>query len=243
MSAENALRYAQVYRFLADAFCYPQEYWLSDASLLARILEEMKLEAPDFGDLEWGLSDLQMEHRRVFGLTGSLCYETEYGLPHEFRQSQELADIAGFYRAFGFNVGGRLRERPDHLVVELEFMYLLCLKGAHSGLQGYLEQAEICLDAQRKFLSDHLGRWIGVFAQAVEKSSALVPAVSGEEKGRSLAAGPYATLASFSARFVTAHADALGATPSLLTLEKVQPTPLGPEMSCGDCPVQGANHL
>lgn len=38
------------------------------------------------------LDALQAAYRRAFGATGFLCYETEYGLPHEFRQAQELAE-------------------------------------------------------------------------------------------------------------------------------------------------------
>src|SRR3990172_7219059 len=164
-------RRAQVYRFLADAFLYPgQENWIEDTPLVAGILRELAPSALEVWGLEigvWDLPALQAEHRRSFGLVGSLCYETEFGLPHEFRQSQELADLAGFYRAFGLRVGrsqsqgGTVRERPDHIAVELEFMYLLALKEAYAAENGMPEQAEICRETQRKFLSDHLGIWIG----------------------------------------------------------------------------------
>ncbi|NIN98480.1 MAG: hypothetical protein GTO49_26570, partial [Anaerolineae bacterium] len=65
--------------------------------LLPAILDELSL-VRDRLELEVApLADLQAEYRSVFGAVGSLCYETEYGLPHEFRQSQELADLNGFY--------------------------------------------------------------------------------------------------------------------------------------------------
>ncbi len=170
MNTQTAFRRAQVYRFLCDAFLYPEDEWTSDLASVTEILRELNV--PDdgrlaFGSLEvgsWDLPTLQTEYSRALGVTGSLCYETEYGLPHEFRQSQELADLAGFYRAFGFGLGGPVRERPDHVAVELEFMYALSLKEAYAASQGLMEAAEICADAERKFLRDHLGRWLILLA-------------------------------------------------------------------------------
>jgi DMSO reductase family type II enzyme chaperone len=224
-----AIRRSQVYGFLADAFLYPTEDWTRDLPLLADILGE--LHAADFGvgglraALEaghWDLPGLQAEHRRTFGLVGSLCYETEIGLPHEFRQSQELADIAGFYRAFGFQVGGQVRERPDHLAVELEFMHVLALKEAYAFQIGLAEHVEIGRDAQGKFLTEHLGQWIGALAEAL---------------ARSAGGGPYCELARCAAAFVLADAERLGAKPEVRQLDRARPTPLGPEMACDGCAV------
>ena len=220
------IRRAQVYRFLADAFLYPgQENWIEDTPLVAGILRELAPSALEVWGLEigvWDLPALQAEHRRSFGLVGSLCYETEFGLPHEFRQSQELADIAGFYRAFGFNVGGSVHERPDHLAVEIEFMHVLALKEAYAIHSGIAEHAEVCADAQRKFLQDHLGRWVEPFAQSLARSA-------GE--------GVYVSLARFAAAFVLSEAARLGVTlePGLSAGARPTPPPLEP--SCDDCPI------
>jgi DMSO reductase family type II enzyme chaperone len=236
MNTDTAIRRAQVYRFLADAFLYPTENWLEDTPALEVILHDLdtdgsRLRPPDFGlwtsDLRppasnLQLPDLQAAHRRAFGLVGSLCYETELGLPHEYRQSQEMADIAGFYRAFGFNVGGKVRERPDHISAELEFMHVLALKEAFAAESGIVEHIEVCADAQRKFLKEHLGKWVGLFAESL---------------ARSAEAGLYVSLARFAAAFVLADAERLGATVERRPLAGVKPTPLAPEMSCEACPL------
>jgi DMSO reductase family type II enzyme chaperone len=225
MNTETAIRRAQVYRFLADAFLYPGENWLEDLPLLADILRDLEFGILEFGLLEFGVWDLlalQTKHRHAFGLVGSLCYETELGLPHEYRQSQEMADIAGFYRAFGFNIGGQVRERPDHISAELEFMHVLALKEAYAAERDVLEHVEICIDAQRKFLQEHLGKWVGLFAESLARSA--------EE-------GPYVKLAHFAADFVEADAKRFGVTVERRSLAGVKPTPLAPEMSCEACPV------
>ncbi len=153
------------------------------------------------------MESLQADHRQIFGLTGSLMYETELGLPHEFRQSQELADIAGFYRAFGLQTGATVRERPDHLATELEFMYLLTLKEAYADSNSMPEQAEICIDAQHKFLQDHLARWIGPFLSFV---GALIDERLGEDGLQS----PYVGLARMAEAFIQAETSRLGVVSS-----------------------------
>lgn len=220
MNASLALRRSQLYRFLAEAFLYPTEDWTCDAPLLEPILSALHLPDRPLSLRPVGLTELQAAHRRAFGLTGSLCYETEYGLPHEYRQSQELADIAGFYRAFGFNVGGAVRERPDHAAAELEFMHILTLKEVYALNNGRIDQAEICVDAQRKFLRDHLARWLGWFQQRLRQAQV---------------AGIYAALIDLTAAFVAAEADRLGAQPEPRRVSEVRPTPFDPDFSCGAC--------
>jgi DMSO reductase family type II enzyme chaperone len=223
MNIDKLIRRAQVYKFLADAFVYPYENLLEDVPTLGPILQELGLADLQPAIYQMELCDLQVEHRRVFGLTGSICYETEIGLPHEFRQSQEMADIAGFYRAFGFTSGGSRRERPDHIAVELEFMHVLSLKEAYAACEtGVQEHIEVSLDAQRSFLREHLGSWIGLFAQALEKTA-------GE--------GPYANLARFAADFVQADAGHLCITLEPRPLAAISPTPPPSDISCESCPM------
>lgn len=232
MNINSIIRRAQIYRFLADALLYPTENWLEDLSNLDPILKDLGLDnlqhstfLPDgkAGNLQ--LADLQDEHRLTFGLTGSLCYETELGMPNEYRQSQEMADIAGFYRAFGFEVGAEQRERPDYLATELEFLYVLSLKEAYAAEQGIEEHIEVCVEARRAFLRDHLGRWIGLFAQSVARGA-----------GSDGVDNPYLWLSRLAEAVVQADAHSLGLSLENRRLDEVQPTPLGPEISCETCP-------
>jgi DMSO reductase family type II enzyme chaperone len=83
----------------------------------------------------------------------------------------ELADIAGFYRAFGVEVAPGT-ERADHITAELEFMHLLAVKEALAQQNGDgVEHAEICREAARSFLRDHLARWAGSFGERLEESA------------------------------------------------------------------------
>ena len=221
MNAERDFQRAQLYGFLSTAFLYPQENWTEDLPQLGSLavdvdgLHELLSVGP------FDLAELQGAFRRTFGLANPLCYETEFGLPHEYRQSQELADISGFYRAFGFTTGGQIRERPDHLSVELEFMYALALKSWRAASQDELEGLEICREAQRKFLGDHLARWLG----ALPEKPAQTPARS-----------PYPELLRFAAAYVGQDAAALGVPKD--SSPSWDLTPFDQDFSCEACPVR-----
>ncbi|MBM4001332.1 MAG: molecular chaperone TorD family protein [Planctomycetes bacterium] len=119
---------------------------------------------------------VRAEYTKVFGLiTCRECppYETEFH-PNEdtFFRTQQMADIAGFYRAFGIEPSHEFGERPDHLAIELEFMaYLLLRKrmGAPSDSEG--KEAGICDAARLAFFRDHLIWWATSFAIALRRKA------------------------------------------------------------------------
>ncbi len=82
----------------------------------------------------------------------------------------QLADIAGFYRAFGVEVTPG-SERVDHIAAELEFMHLLAVKEMLAEERDETENAAICRDASGAFLRDHLGRWGARFGRELEAAA------------------------------------------------------------------------
>lgn len=124
--------------------------------------------------LHWKLIDLQSEHRRVFSNVITLdCppYETLFGNDHVFGQSQAMGDIAGFYKAFGLELSRDIHERLDHLSVELEFMHFLAYKESYARCHDGAEKTQIVVDAQKKFVKDHIGRWVPLFARMLAKKA------------------------------------------------------------------------
>jgi DMSO reductase family type II enzyme chaperone len=151
-----------VYRFFATAFRYPDQH-------VARALASPP---PGLTSLEGALwaadATLEDEYVRTFGHSVPKefpPFETEFTSAQTFRQTADLADIAGFYRAFGVRVVPELGERLDALEVELEFLHLLAMKEAHALARGEAEHASVVAAATRKFLSEHVGRWVPSFAK------------------------------------------------------------------------------
>jgi TorA maturation chaperone TorD len=122
------------------------------------------------------IEQLRREYTRVFGLL--LCrecppYETEYHPASEtFYRAQQLADVAGFYRAFGIAPSRVRPERPHHLAVELEFMaFLLMKKRLAQAAPDEGEHVRVCEDGQRSFFRDHLAWWVPSFTSGLRRKA------------------------------------------------------------------------
>ena len=117
------------------------------------------------------MDDLATEYVAMFGhAVRGACplYEAEYGESDErLQQPHELSDLSAFYQAFGLELSADVRDRVDFIAVECEFMAFLCLKQAYAEEHNKADLAAIAVDAQRKFLHDHLGRWAPAFARRV----------------------------------------------------------------------------
>lgn len=230
-TSSRALVRSRVYSFLSPLFLYPDEEVFSDlnwegtkdAVALLGNSDGLKEAIESLRGCLRDPVDLQPEYVRVFGHTISAeCppYETQYGGAHVFQQTQNLGDIAGFYRAFGLEISDQVKERLDHVATELEFMAFLAFKQAYALTSGSEDKAEVCREAQRKFLNDHLCPWVPLFTKRLEA------------KG-----GFYQKLALLTEMFLALEVEAFGGKP-LLVVESLTPTPLEPDENCFSCGVQ-----
>ncbi len=177
----RALARSQLYRLLALAFRYPDSARVGALEQLAGALPVealgqsgralrpalAELASAARGTAPEGLED---QYVAAFGhvtLPDCPLYESACGIGDPFQQPQTLADIAGFYRAFGLEMAKDAAERVDHLAVELEFMHYLAYREAYALEHHGQDRARLIQDAQRRFLRDHLGRWGPVIARAV----------------------------------------------------------------------------
>jgi len=119
---------------------------------------------------------LENDYTRAFGHSvSSDCprYEGEYGQSDVFQKSQALADLNTFYKAFGVALNPDLRDRHDHVSVEMEFVRLLTLKEAYAQRNNHGDdKVSLCRDAQHAFLERHLAPWVLIFARRLRKKAA-----------------------------------------------------------------------
>jgi TorA maturation chaperone TorD len=87
-----------------------------------------------------------------------------------------LADLCGFYRAFGFTPASGADapgEKPDHMCCELEFAAILMIKLASAPASDHDDAAEVTQEALRRFAADHLSEWMASFCAQLAKTTSL----------------------------------------------------------------------
>jgi len=161
-------------------------------------------------------------YENTFGLLVSSSappYEIEYvNSKLDFQRSNGLADISGFYRAFGLTIAENFPERPDHIVLELEFMAFLQGLERRAAQHGTnMLNQHICHEAQQRFLSDHLAWWTPAFARLL---------------GRENPDGFYAAAGRFLAAIIPIERARLGVDPPG---RPAAPTPIERPDSCDGC--------
>ena len=114
-----------------------------------------------------GLEKVKSEFVDIFGHTLSKQI-TPYALEHlknsdVFFRTQKLADLNGFYKAFGMEVESI--ERADHISTQTEFMSALLFKEIMADQNNLFEEKEICQKALADFQKEHFLDWVEIFSE------------------------------------------------------------------------------
>lgn len=177
----EALRRSVVYRLLGGALGYPM------AERLVGVAKLAERTASGVGELGESLTRLAAAARQSD--PAALCqeyvflfdrdarfppYEGAWGdAPQLAGKAALLADIAGFYAAFGLAPSETQPDMEDHIAAECEFMSAMALKEAWALSEDNGEALDVTRKAEAAFLGDHLGRWAEAFARAVREATPL----------------------------------------------------------------------
>jgi TorA maturation chaperone TorD len=158
---------AVAWRLLSLALAAPTGERLAELRLLGEALQGSELARSSALDPTGlveaagaGESVLAPAYQRLFGGKVRIApYEGSYEAD-PFRAARVLADVAGFYRAFGAGAHGPAAERADHAGCELEFLAFLSARRLAAASP---EEAERCRTIEDAFLAEHAGRWLPAF--------------------------------------------------------------------------------
>lgn len=166
-------------RFLAACYYEPSTDFAEE-----RLFESMQAAAnaihPDLADRARRLGEafvgqdvetLLIDYTRLFilapGQVRAMPYASFWLTDDQSMRHDATMAVLQLYEEGGFDVSEDFQELPDHVAVELEFLYLLifALNEAQRGEGGSDVAATGAL--LRRFVVDHMGAWIGAFAAAV----------------------------------------------------------------------------
>lgn len=156
---------------LALTWQSPSPAW---GALLMKRREEVKI--PDvkqvLGEiLRIPVNDLAGEHNRLFGSSGTCPLDlAHFWTDNPFQQAARLADLAGFYKAFGVEVEEGFR--PDALPAVLELLSWLVFKRQYAIDQGWSERADISSRALQALLAGFILPAFDGFERRLEEAVA-----------------------------------------------------------------------
>lgn len=121
------------------------------------------------------LTDLAVDYARVFigaGVTGGKAaypYESVYTSPQGLVMQEAWEKVCAIYRRHGLARKEHSDIHEDHVALELDFMAQLCRDAMKFAARGDSEAVIANLEAESRFLDEHLLNWTKGFVRDVER--------------------------------------------------------------------------
>jgi putative dimethyl sulfoxide reductase chaperone len=159
---------SRVYQLLAMAFSFPDaEFFESvrDGTLAAALAGacaglpyDVTSELAAVGTVEGAPDEFESEYIRLFDVGTGTPPCPLYGGTYGGDRMETMEDALRFYNFFHLHLSDQLRELPDHMTTELEFLHYLTFRETEV-LQGGGDPSSL-RRAQRDFLARHLCKWV-----------------------------------------------------------------------------------
>ncbi len=153
-------------------------YYLPDAGLVEKLnnldtsREGLYADIAKYCPKISGIDSLIIDYTKLFvGPYGLLAspYGSMYLEDNDRVMGNSTMEARNRYAEEGLDI--YLKEAPDHIAIELEFMYFLIFKEIEATKNNDLNNASRYREKQRAFLENHLGAWIPEFAGKVEANA------------------------------------------------------------------------
>nr|WP_272977230.1 molecular chaperone TorD family protein [Pelovirga terrestris] len=148
---------------------------LLEEGLFAQLREALELCHPDSASLADAMAtslrdapqqDLLIDYAKLFVGPDVLLahpYGSVYLDGPKVLMGDSTMDVIARYQDADFAVSPELKEVPDHIAIELEFLYLLCFNAALAQTEERTDDQQHWNQHRQQFIADHLGRWIDEF--------------------------------------------------------------------------------
>lgn len=174
---------AEAYRLLSACFCLPEKQLF----LRTGVFKDLTLVCAQLSD---ELVSYVSEMERSFSASTEEALRVEYARlfvgPYELKvppygsvyldgerrlMGESTLGVIQLYEEAGLIIGGEVKEPPDHIAIELEFMYYLLAKEAEAKEKDETEKALAFRKMRQRFFGQYLRAWIPPFCQKIKESS------------------------------------------------------------------------
>ena len=161
---------ADSYKFLSGCYYLPDEELIQKVDDLAQT-NQFFAELYNYIPSGFELESLKVDYAQLFVGPFKLLappYGSFY-LEDSRIMGESTIDVRNWYEKEGLDVV--IKDAPDHIAMELEFMYYLIAKQTQATNDGNLQDIQLYQQKQKSFLCVHLARWLPEFAEKVQKNS------------------------------------------------------------------------
>lgn len=118
--------------------------------------------------------DLLVDYTRLFvgpSQPVAMPYASFWLTADPSQRHEATQAVLDFYEEGGFEVSDDFRELPDHVAIELEFLYLLTFTQNEAQEEGNAEELSASTALRRRFVGEHLAAWVDQFTVAVNSGA------------------------------------------------------------------------
>ena len=161
---------ADNYKFLSECYYLPDEGLMQKVADIAQAgscFGELPSSVPPSAELEL----LKVDFAKLFVGPYKLLappYGSVY-LEDGKLIGDSTMDVRMWYEKEGLDIV--IKDAPDHITMELEFMYFLISKQIEAIKDSNLQEVQSYLQKQSSFLQTHLARWLPGFAENVQQNA------------------------------------------------------------------------
>ncbi|MHC4395879.1 MAG: TorD/DmsD family molecular chaperone [Planctomycetota bacterium] len=161
---------ADSYKFLSECYYLPNNALMQkvvDVAQTDQFFAELGNCIPS--DIE--LASLKIDYTRLFVGPFKLLappYGSVY-LEDSRIMGESTIDVRNWYEKEGLDVV--IKDAPDHIAMELEFIYYLVAKQTQATNEENFQDIQLYQQKQKSFLYSHLARWLPEFAKNVQENA------------------------------------------------------------------------
>lgn len=169
-------------RFLSACYCEPTTDF-SEEHLFNSMLAAASAIHPDLADgvrklsaafAAQDLETLLVDYTALFigpSQPRAMPYASFWLTADQSGRHEATMTVLDFYEQGGFDVSEDFRELPDHVAVELEFLYVLIFAQTQTQLGGDADELSAANGLHRRFAVEHMGAWVGPFTDALKSGA------------------------------------------------------------------------
>ena len=171
MTPQQLLERAALLRYLSRLLQPPAAGTGAElASLAATIPEDLRVAGRELASrFSEDSLEVEPEYHQLLGARG-VCRdcESDHGAP-SLGVKASLAEVTGYYQAFGFAGAREVPAPADQVGVELSFAGYLALKQAYALERGAAEEEGVTAEAYARFAASHLRPFLGELLAELEE--------------------------------------------------------------------------